>query len=79
MAIKQLVLDDSILDFDEWIPEEALKELANYVFGRVTSDASVNSKQGKSLDSSHKETQEIDYFEEVKASLDKEIDLKELD
>ena len=46
MAIKQLVLDDSILDFDEWIPEEALKELANYVFGRVTSDASGNSKQG---------------------------------
>ena len=39
----------------------------------------MNSKQGKSLDSSHKETQEIDYFEEVKASLDKEIDLKELD
>lgn len=33
MAIKQLVLDYSILNFEEWIPEEAFKELANYIFG----------------------------------------------
>lgn len=38
MAMKQIILDDSIMDFDSWLTPEIINEMAQLIFGEENSN-----------------------------------------
>ena len=47
MTYKKVILDESILDFDSWLPQEAIDALTEIVYDKA--DEFVNQEKNKSL------------------------------